>query len=95
MSQSLSLKRPLVLFVEPCAGGTCRAPWFIKFGNLSMQEILVVTLAYVCMFAFTYAHTDSWGGGGETGKEEKGVPRMHYWPMSALIIFNGVFSETK
>ena len=40
----------------------CGAPWVIKSGNLSMQEILVVTSALVR----TPVRTDSGGRGGDS-----------------------------
>ena len=45
------------------------APWVGKFGNLSIREILVVTLAYlrpsIRLSVRTYVRTNAGGGGGE------------------------------
>ena len=46
------------------------APWVRKSGNLSMQEILVVTQAYV-------RRTDSRGGGGESQGSPTGEGECH------------------
>ena len=75
------------------------APWVGKFGNLSIREILVVTLAYlrpsIRPSVRTYVRTNAGGGGGEfqgNPKATQGNPLTYLltYFLPYLLTFSGI-----